>query len=216
MIKNKKLALIFRICALLLSTIGLVIHIGIFSGQINYITLMKYTTQSNFLAIILFTMLTIRTAKSMKNGTGISTRWYARFKMICAINLLVTFLVYWALIAPKSENALWTFENMLIHVITPLLCILEYIFYTKAKCLKYRDAYYSCLFPLCYVIYISIAGFLGFVYETSKDGNPVRFPYSFLDFDRIGNNAIIYIVCLLFFFILISHLIYIIDKKVRL
>jgi hypothetical protein len=112
--------------------------------------------------------------------------------------------VFWALLAGTVDAAyLRTFENLAIHAITPLLCLADYILFTQARHLKYRDVYYTCAFPLFYVVFAGIAGFAGYVYYHIGEIEhpfssyihmvPVRFPYFFLDFDRIGFMVFAYI-----------------------
>jgi hypothetical protein len=120
---------------------------------------------------------------------------------------------------------LWSFENIAVHTVTPLLCLLDYILFSEAQRLKYRDVYYVCLFPVGYVIFATIAGLAGYVYYYSGilsdpfsshiESVPVRFPYFFLDFDRIGLMALVYIGGILLFFLLLSHGIFFLDRKVR-
>jgi hypothetical protein len=226
MIKNKRFAFMFRLCALLFAFAGLMKQIGIFGGTISFRAFMYYTIQSNLSAIILFTMLAIRTINNIRDKETGSVGYYTRFTIICAVDLLVTMLVFWVLLVPTVDAAyLWTFENIAVHTVTPLLCLFDYILFSEAGRLKYRDIYYVCIFPIIYVILTSIAGLAGYVYgyegivssafSSTIESIPIRFPYFFLDFDRLGIMALAYIVGLLMFFILLSHGIYFIDNKIR-
>jgi hypothetical protein len=86
--------------------------------------------------------------------------------------------------------------------------------------------FYTCIFPLFYVVFTGIAGLAGYVYhyvatfENFWDASPasiepVRFPYFFLDFDRIGFMALAYIAGIVVFILLLGHIMYFIDRKVR-
>ena len=62
----------------------------------------------------------------------------------------------------------------------------------------------------------SIAGLLGYVYFISAaDGLPVRFPYFFYDFDRIGILSLAYIGAMVAFFLLAGHAFYYVDRRLR-
>ena len=226
MIQNKRFALVFRLGALLFALAGVMKQIGIFEGTVSFNPFMFYTIQSNLLAIALFALLAIRTAKGLREGSHGSVGWYSRFGMVCVVDLLVTMIVFWALLAPTVEAAyLLTFENIAIHTVTPLLCLIDYILFSEPKRLKYRDVYYVCLFPLGYVALTSIAGLSGYVYgyegimssplSSYMEMVPVRFPYFFLDFDRLGAMALAYIGGILVFFLILSHSIYWIDRRIR-
>ena len=227
MIQNRRFALAFRLTAFLFAAVGLMKQVGIFDGKISFHSFMYYTIQSNLLAIVLFAMLAIRTARSLQEGTRGTAGWYIRFEMVCVVNVLVTFIVFWSLLAATlGIEYLVSFENLAVHAITPLLCLADYILFSEAKRLKYRDTYFTCIFPLFYVLFTTIAGLAGYVYyyvatfENVWDASPatsvpVRFPYFFLDFDRIGIMAFAYIAGILAFIILLGHGLYAIDRKVR-
>jgi len=219
MIKNRAIALTFRSIALIIAAAGFLDMLGTFSGELRLGTLMFYTMQSNMLAIALFAMLLIRTAIGLRDGKTGSAGYFARFEMICVNNIMLTFLVYWLLLAPilftmVEEYSMWTFDNLAVHAFTPLLCLLDYILFTQPRHLKYRDIYYICIFPLAYTAATSIAGLLGYVYFISAaDGLPVRFPYFFYDFDRIGFLSLAYIGAMVIFFLLAGHVFYYVDRR---
>ena len=218
MIKNKRIALIYRVVTILIAVAGVLELLDVFHGNFSSGTLYYYTTQSNILVIILFGMLIARTVSGIRKGDEENACYFPRFSMVCVIDILLTFGVFWILLAPYADGMikLWTFGNLSVHAITPMLCLLDYILFTKPRSLKYRDIYYVAIFPICYVVFSSLAGLAGHVYSISAaDGKPVRFPYFFFDFDRIGMLSLVYIAVLLVVFFMIGHIFYIIDKNAR-
>lgn len=222
MIQNRIAALVFRVGGFLFALVGLLTHIDIFSGNLNVGLFMYYTIQSNILALIMFGILAIRTIKGLReDGKWGTTSYFARFEMICVIDLLLTLIVYWVLLAPQTfsmagDFTLFTFDNLSVHLITPALCLIDYILFTKSSHLKYRDVYYVLIYPLSYVGFTIVAAKLGYVFNISPvDGNPVRYPYFFFDFDRVGAKAFLYIGGLVIFFLILSHLLYFLDKKIK-
>lgn len=219
MIQNRIAALIVRIIGFIMPLWGLLIQMGLFSGEFNTDALMYYTIQSNILAFALFAVLLVKTIKDIKEtGTRGDVGYCPRFEMVCIIDLLLTMLVYWVLLAPTAfdmgdSSSLLSFDNLSVHLFAPLLCIVDYILFTKSKSLKYRDVYYILIFPLLYVLFTSIAGFMGYTYGVDGAGVPVRFPYFFFDYDRVGGAAFIYIGALVVIFLIISHFIYLLDRK---
>ena len=219
MIKDKRIAVIFRTVSLLFAIVGLLAMMGVFQGDVYPGILAYYTIQSNILAVILFGMLTARTATALRQKSVGNAGYFTRFEMICVIDVMLTFFVYWILLSPNiftmaDGYSQWSFKNLAIHGITPLLCLLDYILFSQPRRLKYRDVYCVVIYPLAYLAATSIAGLLGYTYQISPvDGNPVRFPYFFYDFDRIGATSLLYIGALVMFFLIIAHGFYFVDKK---
>jgi len=218
MIKSRKIALIYRSAALIIAAAGLLDLLGVFGGAFYYNILYFYTAQSNIMAIIMFILLTFRTIGGIGKETDNSVCYFPRFVMVCSINTLLTLIVFWVLLVPQLAGVfpLWTFSNLAVHAITPLLCLFDYILFSEPRRLKYKDAYNVLIFPLCYLAAASVAGLMGLEYGlSSTDGAPIRFPYFFFDYDRIGALSIAYIAGLVVFFLIIGHVFYYVDSKLR-
>ena len=219
MIKNLTIAFIFRVIAFIIAVAGLLAMLGAFRGEIHLEALAFYTMQSNILAIVLFGMLIVRTIIGLRENKDGNAGYFARFEMVCTINILLTLVVFWTLLAPTlfsmpGEYSMWSFDNLAVHAITPLLCLVDYILFTQPGHLKYRDVYYVCIFPIAYLIGTSIAGLLGYVFMISPtDGKPMHFPYFFYDFERIGVLAFAFIGAMIVFFLIIGHIFYYFDRK---
>ena len=204
------IALIFRITSLIIAAAGLLDLLGVFQGRFYSGVLYYYTAQSNILAIVLFGMLSVRTLTGFRKDNEKNACYFPRFSMICTIDVLLTFIVFWILLVPQLAGTfpLWTFSNLAVHAFTPLLCLVDYILFAEPRRLKYRDVYYVTIFPLCYVVISSIIGLSGHIYGIASDGLPVRFPYFFFDFDRLGLMSLAYIGGIVLFILIISHFFY--------
>ena len=216
---DRRFALIFRSISLAFIIAGFLSMMGIFTGSVQPTMLVYYTMQSNMLAIVLFAMLVFRTAIGLRKEKTGSVGYYARFEMICVTNLLLTLFAFWLMLAPRllpmtAEFSMWSFGNLAVHCITPLLCFIDYILFYKIHNLKYRDVYFAVGIPLLYFAGSSVAGLLGYVYRISAiDGKPIHYPYFFYDYDRIGAAAFVYITVMVGVFILFVHIFYFIDVK---
>lgn len=220
MIHDRMAALIFRGLSFIVIFWGLSSHIGLFSGTLSPGIFMYYTVQSNILALVLFGMLIVRTAGRYRSlGRVGKTGYMARFEMVCVVDLMLTLVVYWSMLAPgefSSDGGLFTFDNLAVHLITPLLCLADYILFTDSGHLKYRDTFAILIFPYFYIAFSSFMGLSGYVYYTSgADGLPVHFPYFFIDFERIGSSVWGYVLTLSAAFLIISHVAYYLDKKIQ-
>lgn len=219
MIENKVVALIFRSVAFLIILYGLLIHTGLLSGSLFLNSLMFYTILSNFLALVMFGILLVKTVREWAIREDVpKAEYFDRFEMICSVDLLLTLVVYWGLLAPNAFSmgqvvGLFSFENLSVHLFAPLMCLADYILFTKSHALKYKDIYMTLIFPLFYLLFVTIAGFVGYIFRYDPYGHPIRFPYYFFDYDRIGAGAFLYIGGLVVFFLILSHIFYFIDKK---
>jgi len=128
-------------------------------------------------------------------------KWETRLEMVSTVNLLLTFIVFWTLLAPSLPVwYLLSYDNLSIHIITPLLLLADYIIFSEAGRLKYKDVYFTCVFPLIYLAFVIIIG--------AK-------PYFFLDFEKTGFMVFVYIAAILLLLILLGHCFYFFDKKIR-
>lgn len=219
MIQNRKFALVFRIAALLIGCAGVLSITGALRGEFNSTQLMYYTIQSNLVAIVLFGMLLTSTIKSIRqDGWHGSCSFFPRFEMVVMIDILLTLLVFWIMLVPQTFSMgdgypLWSFSNLAVHLVTPLFCIVDYFLFAASKHLKYRDVYGILIFPYCYIVLVTIAGFAGFTFHPYADGTVKNFPYYFLDWNQLGLQVFTYIIGLTLFFLVISHLLYLLDRK---
>jgi hypothetical protein len=101
MIHDRLIALIYRTGSLIFTLFGLLSVMNVFAGDFSPSILVYYTIQSNFLALILFALLSSRTLGSFRvSGRFGETGYFARFEMVCVIDLSLTLIVYWTLLAP--------------------------------------------------------------------------------------------------------------------
>lgn len=221
-VRDRRVALGFRIGGFLLALCGLLDVVGVFAGQVNGESFMYYTIQTNLLALGLFGLLGVRTILGLRESRTGSAGWFSRLEMVIVVDVLVTLVVFWTLLAPSFDaDYLWSFSNLGPHTLTPLACLADYVLFSPAKKLKYKDVFFTCLYPGLYLALVTIAGFSGYVYYWQFDQpwssapTPVRFPYFFLDYDRIGAWVLLYANAATAFYLLLGHLFYLVDKKVR-
>ena len=218
MVKSRQFALIYRTIAFIIAIAGFLSMSGIAQGDFAPGIMMFYTMQSNLIGIALFGVLIYKTISDLRNNPSGHPGYYPQLVMVVSVILLITLIVYWAMLAPQTftmttEFDLWSFGNLAVHTYTPLLVLLDYILFSPPGHLRYRDVYYILIYPFGYVMFTSIIGFLGHVYYISpSDGLPVRFPYFFYDFDRIGAWGLVFIAVLMLFFLMVGHVYYLIDK----
>jgi len=157
MIKDRRIALSFRIVSFFLAVAGILAAPGEFVGNVTWGILMYFTIQTNALAGILFAIFTARTARSMcENGPADDCGYYPCFTMISLASILMMGLSYWIILAPNSIIrkvwfntpqlaagsliSIWTFPNITTHGLTPLLLAMGYVLFTKCHlCLHKKE-----------------------------------------------------------------------------
>ncbi|MDR0976125.1 MAG: hypothetical protein LBM01_04205 [Christensenellaceae bacterium] len=224
MIKDRLFALIFRAAAFVIVLAGLLDTVGVFSGEFTPVSFFYYTIQSNILILGLFGYLTIKTAIAYKkDGRRGETGFNSRLSAMFLVAIMLTFCVFWAMLMPayitEGRTAeLWTFANLGVHFITPLLMLADYIMFSKGRALKRTDPFLFAIIPVIYLILATIFGLTGAsVFPTiDVDGvktGSTRFPYFFMDYDLTGWMCAFWIVLLSVVYIGASFALYLIDKR---
>ncbi|MDR2421313.1 MAG: Pr6Pr family membrane protein [Oscillospiraceae bacterium] len=201
---NRIFALCFRFAAFALCLLGILDTLGAFRGAIWWSGLLYYTTQSNLLVLAMFGALSVRTALAIgRDGAKGDSSFFERLSAIVALSIAVTFLLYWALLAPLMLGpGLLAFGNLQVHGITPLLMIFDYLFFSERGKLKRRDPWFFAIIPLAYFAQSTAIGFLSKtpVYYSG------RFPYFFIDFDKLGVRVFVYLAVFTAFFLGVAFL----------
>lgn len=221
MIHDRKAATWMRGGSFLFALMGILAQMGAFRGEGELGSFVYYTMQSNLFALLLFGMLFWVSCRDWKReGRWGSAGYFVRLEMVCLVDILLTMVVYWVLLAPTTFNMgddyqLLTFENLAVHLVTPLLILLDYMFFTLPKSLRYRDVYAVLIYPLAYVLITSLMGLSGYVFRVGSGGEAVHYPYFFYDYGQQGWMAGVYIIVLLLFLLMLGHVMYWLDQKWR-
>jgi hypothetical protein len=192
MIKNRIFALSYRIVAFILCLLGILAAFGIFSGQFYETALLYYTEQSNILVLIFFGVVIYKTATDLyKKGKIGSSSYFPRVSGGILLAIMLTMIIFWSLLAQDIAstfgwNYLFSFKNLGVHLITPILMIFDYIMFNEKGKVKKNDPYIFSIVPLLYLTQAMILGFSGVNYSIDKSGQIVHFPYFFIDYYAIG------------------------------
>jgi hypothetical protein len=113
-----------------------------------------FTIQSNFLALFYFLLIFLNKINPRKNKKSLI------FEGIVLINLIVTVIIYWTLIAPflnLLSNYYLFIENILLHAIVPSLFFIFFIYrlfiLKNQKCfIEYKEFWKFLIYPIFYLI----------------------------------------------------------------
>ena len=209
---EKKSSLFYKFLVLLSLLAGIILNIINTKSIISILS--YYTLQSNILCLIAFTAIIISIL--FKRNYRKSEVYYV-VKGGIVICILITAIMYQIALMPYGFQMDYNFENrylanLLVHVISPLLVILDYFLFDFKGNFKWFYPIIWLFIPLNYIIYVytySLNGGRFYGIGGSKD-----FAYIFLDYNQIGYISVAkFLIIMTIFILVISYVLVLIDKK---
>lgn len=203
MIKNKNIQILIQTVYCTLGVIGILASLGLFEAKWNQNFYVWYTNLSNYICIGFMFASLVHTVKEANRKKEEICSFAPRFKFMCVIMILVTFLVYNILLAKDSTVTEYftSINNLTLHVILPLLFIADWILFYEHGKTKWYFPLISLIMPLIYVAVILIRGC--FVDHQTE----LVYPYFFLDVDELGwNGFCLWLGILIVIFSIIGYL----------
>lgn len=205
--KVKKLSLIFKGLGICISILGLVLlfNFGNSFNMINY-----YTVQSNIICLILFIYMFVCELLGKEHNNKV----YPVVRGACTICIIITFLIYNFVLKPQmfkmgsgyDANNLF---DLIVHTIFPLMVFFDYLLFEEKGKYKYINCLYWAIIPILYAIFV----YIKVLVFNSPFGKDSRFPYFFLDIDKLGTLGVIKWIIIIVLLEIVLSLIYIfIDK----
>ncbi len=160
-------------------------------GMLSY-----YTIQSNIIVIVFFAVLLALTVKNKPDGRALPL-----LKGMVTMCITVTFLVFHFMLRPQffsmGDGYNQSVSNLLVHYITPLMTIGDYILFDKKGGFRWHYPFAWTAIPLLYPVYVLIYNLCGGGY-TQTDGTVSPYPYFFLDIDTLGIGGVLRWVLIIF------------------
>ena len=215
--KERKVSIIFKLLVVisLLARILLnMVHTTSISAILSY-----YTLQSNIVCLIMF--LGIMIAIMSKNNYRTNSIYYL-LKGGTIMAILITGITYQIALAPNNfymdisytmrTERYWA--NLLVHVISPILVLLDYVLFDEKGNFKYYYPIIWLFLPLSYVIYVySYSARGGSFYGI---GGSREFAYIFLDYNQIGYSGVFKsIIIIAILILLVSYFFVFLDRKLK-
>jgi hypothetical protein len=193
----------FHIIIVLSAVIGMILNVLGSKTPLKQFT--YFTLQSNLLVAIIYTVSLILKKQS---------KLFVIVKYQAVLAIVLTGLVFNILLRPVVGDYDYnpnTISDFLIHTLTPILVLLEVIFYQNKGLVKVYYPLVWLVFPLFYwlftLLYVALGGnFNGETYVSD-------YPYFFLNF---ADNGYWGFILVLVFILFIGYLIYYVDKTVYL
>ena len=214
MTKNPKFILSYRIFSAVMSFAGIVTHIGFFTDYFRPQGLLTYTVQSNIFVCGVFVYLAVQTSRRMKEADMTAKYDFnPPLSLAAMVDILLTMIIFWAVLAPTNWAGLtlFSFDNLMVHLFTPLLIILDRVMFYKGSYTQVRKLWYLVVFPYLYILEAYINGHFRLVMFGEISGGSY-YLYPFLNFDVLGLKVFLYVALLSVVFMAIG---YVIAKKNR-
>lgn len=214
-IKNRMVAVIFRLSLLIICFIGIFIKLGLIDGQLKLYMFIYYTIQSNILVFITFLYITIQSIKDIKmyGVKGVSMPM-PYFKGAVTMAIVVTGVVYHFLLRPihftmGNISHLDFIGNIILHYIIPFMVFFDWIIFDKKNSYRLFDPLIWLTIPLVYFVFVLIQSQFGSFIPNQN----TPYPYPFIDIYTFGWLKVLKnIFFLTIAFTVLGYIIYFIDK----
>ncbi len=193
MCDKRKLALIYRIIIVIVSSIALFVNFKLMTFRLG---ILYFTNLSNLLCLLYFLVLVIE----MVLGKDKEDKLHYIVKGMVTMCITLTMFVYNFILAGDPgifKNHM--LECNLVHLVVPIMVILDYVMFGKKGNLKKEYVIYWCLGLFGYQVFVMIYSLLG---GTFADG--ARYPYFYMNTEKYGvfgvfiNTLVILIIYVLY------------------
>lgn len=185
------LAFTYRALASLIIAIGIARVSGALSGDPTWSAFLYYTVLSNVLCLVWMLWSAIRALRdATEDGWhGVSTP-SARFAGAVMMAITVTMLIYLVVLVPSLYVQPGTYEpftltDNLVHIVTPLLVIGDWLLFVPKGALRRFDPLLWAIIPLAYLAFAFTYSALG-----GRFGGGTRYPYPFMNVDTLGIGGV--------------------------
>ena len=211
--KKRTVSISYRLLVITSLLSGIILNF-VNTTSIKYL-LSYYTTQSNVICLMIFIVFLI---KDIKKYDSQKSNWYYILKGMVTIAILITAIIYLTTLLP-NKLPMYTISargmtskklgNILVHIISPILVLLDYIVFDE-------KGNFKLFYPLIWLL-IPV-GYICFVYSGKGHfygiGGSRTFGYFFLDYQKIGiQMTTIWIVGIAVGIIILGYFLVWIDKK---
>ena len=209
------LTTVFHGLIALVSFVGVLIQSQIFTGRFYTDIFSFFTIWTNIAVVVIYGMILYRDICKLagKPERGVEVSMLFRGGLL--LSILVVCLVYAFMLAPElASNAsiqyeVFSFSDILVHFVAPILVLLDYIFFTKKGNVLWYYSLAWLVYPVVYCVVAIMRGLLGGEIE----GLGSSFPYYFLDVGVLGwGNVLLVVVALAAMFVGLGFIIYILDS----
>ncbi len=172
-VTRKRISYCLKTIVVLAAVIGtcLSAYAGKNSFMGGSVVFMYFTIQSN-IAIAIISLIGCCMLMLKK---PISSFWHV-IKFVGTVSITLTGVVFCFVLAPTLGAAAWNIQNVLTHVVVPLLAIADFFVIASTTQIKLKNVIYVIIPPLLYAIYAGIGYVRGWQFSEG-----INYPYFFLN-----------------------------------
>ena len=210
---NRIFALVWRILGFLITATGLTFLFITPNAPRMWV---YFTVQTNIFSAILFAILVVKTAIQIKSdgtrGNPANIRPIIHIGVVFFIT--ITMVVYWTMLSWQSftmgngtPNTLGLIGSYIAHGIAPLWLLIDFVLFMPHGQINYYSAISWLTYPIAYTIFVIVHAT---IFGEFLHGS--RFPYFFMDIDKLGWNTLPIAIGMYAFFYALGLLFVYIDK----
>ncbi|MCQ2593740.1 MAG: Pr6Pr family membrane protein [Treponemataceae bacterium] len=170
---EKRFSLALKIVAFVSAILGTIL--SAYAGRGSFMggksVFMYFTIQSN---ICLAVICAVEFAFILRSAV-LSDLWYL-VKFTGTVSITLTGVVFCFVLAPTMKADAWNVQNILTHVVVPVVCVADFFVIAAESQLKKRHVFFVIIPPVVYAIYAGI----GFACNWQFAEN-INYPYFFLN-----------------------------------
>jgi hypothetical protein len=188
MIKNRNVALAFRLIQFLGCLTGLVLIFGLPSGMFRLWILKFFTIQFNVVCLVLSAYQVGKTIHAIKkDGIVGTTSLPSSLKGALIMAGVLTTLSYSLILLPMAFSMYngfpaYSLEDILVHYFTPLMLIVDWLLFDEKPAFRWHDPLLWLGIPFSYLIFALIFAWI----DKMMFGGHDPFIYFFIDYDQLG------------------------------
>lgn len=171
--KTKTTSIILKLVVFISAVLGTILsaYAGAQSFMGGKTVFMFFTIQSN-IALAIICLIGLIFLLKNKPFTDL---WFL-IKYIGTVSITLTGMVFCFVLAPTMGSGAWNIQNILTHVVVPVVSVIDFFVTGTESQLKKRDILFVIIPPIIYAIYAGI----GYVCNW-QFGPGINYPYFFLN-----------------------------------
>ena len=175
--KKEVISIIIKLCAVISSIYGIIMT------YFSPLTFTYFTTLSNIFVSLVLLIYLCKDVINLVGNKNIKFKNYMHItKFLATISITLTFFVFLTILAPTIEGGILNAYlangagSLFVHFVTPILAIIDFLFFDKEYESKNIHSIYAIIPPLAYVVFVVISSSLGLRWGSMSA------PYNFLNY----------------------------------
>lgn len=220
---KQRMSLYWKIALCIAEFIGLGMGSGLFAGKYRRRFPYMFTNLSNIAVFVYFLlailwMLRLRTKDDTlaAGGANANGKTFAPvLKHMVTMAVMVTMIISHLLLRDGLVvNGVVQVHLVILHYITPMMTILDWLFFEERGSIQKWEPFVWLLGPLTYFLWsiISIACF-GSDFGANVAAGKSPYPYDFINPDKMGVDGVVkFILIAIAAFLILGYLMYAVDR----